>query len=844
LLQLLGDAYADALSTHRSLIREAIRAGDGHELGTEGDSFFIVFDSARSAVETCLRAQRALQSQRWPQDSELRVRMGVHTGEPLRHEDGYVGLDVHRAARIASAAHGGQIVLSDSTRRLVEGALPVGATLLPLGRHRLKDLASAEQLCQLAAPGLLADFPPVRSLGATTSLPRFATALIGRSEEVRRIRRLVSGESSRLVTLAGPGGSGKTRLAVAVAETVAAADGREVFFAALETVTTAAEGWRVVAEAVGASAGPEPVTAALAALRDSAALVVLDNLEQITDADELVRRLADGCPQVSVLVTSRRPLHQRGEHTVEVGSLGTADAARLFARQATLVRRGFRVDGTNDADVAAVCQRLDGLPLGIELAAARVRLLSPAALLTRLDLSLGAIGSDRPERQRTLRSAVAWSYDLLSEDARAVFELAGVFEGGCDLEGFAAVTGLDAAAALAQAESLADASLLTFADGPDGEPRLTLLRTVRDFAVERLELSGDAQAVRRRHAEYYADMVEAGSALLNGPGQTGWIERLRIEHANTSAALRWCLDDSSEGPASQSRLSLGLRIANGLIWFWYRTGAAHEGRQLLDQLRDKRIGPDAPELVLAVQGLAVLLLQVGESEQALPLLSQALATWRQLDNRPRIARALNSLGVAHRDQGETELARGHFNESIEISTAIGDTPRLAATLSNLAQVAIDEQRPAEAEALLRTALAIDRAAGDQWAVAIGETNLTAALLDLGRLDEAERLLASVAQVVHDIRDLESTADVLERGAVLRSAQGRAADAALLAGVAANVRREAHIPTSVVDARRFEALLAPARAVVGESDWTEKLAATSAVTTEQALRSLTGESPPA
>ena len=219
---------------------------------------------------------------------------------------------------------------------------------------------------------------------------------------------------------------------------------------------------------------------------------------------------------------------------------------------------------------------------------------------------------------------------------------------------------------------------------------------------------------------------------------------------------------------------------------------------------------------MAVQGLAVLLLQVGESDQALPLLSQTLATWRQLDNRPQIARALNSLGVAHRDQGDTDIARGHFTESIQISTALADTPRLAATLSNLAQVAIDEQRPAEAEALLREALAIDRAAGDQWAVAIGETNLTAALLDLGRLEEAERLLASVAQVVHDIRDLESTADVLERGAVLRSAQGRAADAAMLAGVAANVRREAHIPTSAVDARRLVALLAPRQSRTGRA----------------------------
>ena len=840
LLQQLGDDYAAALSLHRSIIRNAVEAGDGHELGTEGDSFFVVFDSARNAVQTCLRAQQALQTQRWPQGSDLRVRMGVHTGEPLRHEDGYVGLDVHRAARIASAAHGGQVIVSDTTRRLVGGSLPDAVALISLGRHRLKDLPTAEQLHQLTAPGLLADFPPVRSLGATTSLPTFATRMIGRTAELRRIVRLVSASSGRLVTLVGPGGSGKTRLAVAAAEAVAAAQDRDVFFVALETVASASEGWRLVAEAVGANPGTDPAGSTLAALRDGAALLVLDNVEQIADAAELVSRLTAGCAGLSLIVTSRRPLHLRGENSVDVGGLGTADAARLFVRQANLVRRGFRLDETTGADVTAVCQRLDGLPMGIELAAARVRLLSPAALLARLDLSLGAGGSDRPERQRTLRSAVAWSYNLLSLEAQAAFEPAGIFEGGCDLDGFAAVTGLPALDALEQAELLADASLLTFADGSDGEPRLTMLRTVRDFALERLELSGHGESIRRRHAEYYAMLVEAGAAQLHGPNQLVWVERLRVEHANTSAALRWCLAPATPGADSEDRLHLGLRIANGLIWFWYRTGAAHEGQQLLDRLRDRQIGPESPDLVSAVQGLAVLLLQIGETAQALPLLQRALATWRLLEDQPQTARALNSLGVAHRDRGETESARSYFSESIHISRSIGDNARLATTLSNLAQVAIDEGRPDEAEDLLREALSIDRASGDEWAVVIGETNLSAALVDLGRNGEAAVLLARVAQAVEAMGDLESTADVLERGAALRAAQGRPADAAVLAGVAANVRREAQIPMSLVDAQRLGVLLAPAKHSMGEPAWDGAVAAASSVTSGRALEALAGD----
>ncbi len=841
LLQQLGDAYAAALSTHRELVRRAVAEANGHEMGTEGDSFFVVFDSAGAAVQACLRAQTALQRHEWPAGSRLRVRMGVHTGEPLRHEDGYVGLDVHRAARIASAAHGGQVLLSETTWRLVDGTLPEEVALVPLGRHRLKDLGRPEQLYQLQAAGLESDFPPVRSLGAATSLPLFATAMVGRGEELRRIVRAVADPTVRVLTLVGPGGSGKTRLAVASAEAVADRQERTVYFAPLETVTTAVEAWRVVAEALGVPLTADAKDAVPAALRDSSALLVLDNVEQIPDADDLVVGLTTGAPRVTVLATSRRLLHVRGEHAVDVGALAPADASRLFARQAALVRRGFRLDAETAPVVSQVCARVDGLPLGIELAAARARLLSPPALLSRLDLSLGTTTGERPERQRTLRSAVAWSHDLLSAPAREAFAALAVFEGGCDLDGLAAVAGVDGGQALELAEALADASLLTFADAPDGEPRLTMLRTVHDFALERLAATGTTDERRRRHAAYVAELVERAAPHLHGPNQLAWMERLRVEQPNTAAALSWCLDDTASALPAADRLPLGLRIANGLVWFWYRTGAAHEGRELLERLRDNEIGPQDPDLVRALQGLAVLLLQVGDAEQAMPLLEQCHSIWRRLGDRPMVARSANSLGVAHRDRGETQDARRHFEESIQISRADGDRPRLALTLSNLAQLAIDEGDPEEGLARLDEALAIDRASGDRWAVVIGETNRAAALVELGRLEQAEQALAEVATSVRSLGDLESTADVLERGATLRAAQRRYDEAAHLLGVARTVRAEARIPLSAVDERRLEALVSAAASAVGEGVWDDAVRRGAALSPDEALGSLRSRS---
>jgi class 3 adenylate cyclase len=449
LLSRLGDRYAEALSAQRAILRCAIGGSRGRELGTEGDSFFVVFKVAGDAVRCCVAAQFALASHDWPGGVMVRVRMGLHSGAPARHEDGYVGMDVHRAARIAAAAHGGQVVLSEATRALADSSLPAGVSVDDLGWHRLKDIAEPERIYQLAAAGLEQRFPPLRSLGAQTSLPLPMTPLVGRDRDVEWLGATLRRPAVRLVTLTGTGGVGKTRLALAVASSLGEAFPHGVFFIPLAAARDAEVMWKTLADSldvVGAQPAADLVTEHLSSRQ---ALVVLDNLEQLDGAAGVVAMLLSAAPGLVILATSRRPLHLQGEHEqpvlplevpgeAAVEEVATSAAAQLFAQQAAMVRPGFALTPDNAADVAAICRRLDGLPLAIELAASRVKILAPGALRRRLgqSLSLAAGDAGRPSRQQGLRNTVAWSYDLLTSDLQDDLQRAGVFAGGCDLDAF------------------------------------------------------------------------------------------------------------------------------------------------------------------------------------------------------------------------------------------------------------------------------------------------------------------------------------------------------------------------------------------------------------------------
>jgi class 3 adenylate cyclase len=432
LLTQLGVHYGEVLFRQRAIMREEFARWHGTEIGTEGDSFFVVFTSATDAVGAALVAQRRLASYDWPDGAKVRVRMGLHTGQPTRHEGDYVGMDVHRAARIAASAHGGQIVMSATTAQLIADQ---ELQLKDLGWHRLKDIPEPERVLQLVAKDLPQEFPALKSLGTPTNLPPAPTPLIGRDGELAEITSQFTDAGARLVSLTGPGGSGKTRLAIAVADRLGSSRADGVYFVPLATANTADVMWSTIAETLGilGEGRAPPTFFEHIAQRDM--LLVLDNLEQLIDAPVVVSELLAHAPQLAVLATSRRPLHVIGEYQhpvppleIRAASLNAREAelwgaVGLFLHRAQMVRPNFRLTDDNVADVIAICVRLDGMPLAIELAAARAKLLAPHAILSRLDrsLDLGGVELDRPSRQRTLRQTIAWSFDLLTADQQRFF---------------------------------------------------------------------------------------------------------------------------------------------------------------------------------------------------------------------------------------------------------------------------------------------------------------------------------------------------------------------------------------------------------------------------------------
>jgi len=850
LLSRLGDRYGEALSTQRRIVRTAIERSSGWEMGTEGDSFFVVFESAHDAVAACLHAQRALAASTWPDGAAARVRMGVHTGEPTRLEEGYVGLDLNRAARIAAAAHGGQIVVSSATGQLVGNRLPDGVELVDLGWHRLKDIDQPEHILQLTAPDLPTAFPPLRTLGAQTSLPIPATPLVGRDDEVQELQALVGRPGLRLLTLTGPGGVGKTRLALALATTLDSRFRDGIYFVPLATVSSADVMWKVIADAVGPSTEVAAATAVPEHLAVREALMVLDNLEQLADAAQVVAALLAAAPRLVVIATSRRPMHLQGEWEFPVpplsGPSGLAleqiagsGAVNLFCQQGALVRRGFSLTPSNAADIASICRRLDGLPLAIELAASRLKLLPPKALLSRLadSLDLAASDVDRPSRQQTLRATVAWSYDLLAPDLQRVFRRMGVFAGGCDLDAVQAValdpdTPAEVEGAVQTMADLLDTSLVTVAETPEADIRVGMLETIREYALDQLVRAGELDAVRQRHAEYYTAFAEQAGAELRGSRRLIWLDRLETEHDNLRAALSWTLDGEYGG--DRQRPALGLRLVNGLSWFWYGHSHVTDGRRWLELAIDRATGDEGPALAGAAHGLGVLLLQEGEHERARAVLERNLAAWRSLGDEEGLAKGLNSLGVTCRDLGEFDVARRHLEESLRISRRIGSESRLSTALSNLATVEIDTGSPERGIALLRESIELGHRLGDAWAVVVDQGNLAGAMLLVDRAEEAQQLLSSLVDDVVGIGDPELTADTLERLAATAAELGADKRAACLSGTAERMREVAGIPMTTPDRVLLERALGPARSRVPAHAWEREVSAGRQMTQVEAL----------
>ncbi len=800
LLTLLGEAYVTLLERHAEILRSAITAHGGTEVGTEGDAFFAVFPSAPDAVAAASSAQRALMVTIWPNDASVRVRMGLHTGVARLGGDNYVGLDVHRAARIADAGHGGQVLLSEATRALVDHALPGDTHLRDLGQHRLKDLGQPVRIWQLGIDGLPADFPDLRTLDARSgNLPRALTKFVGRERELAQLVDMV--RAHRLVTLTGAGGTGKTRLALAAAEELRDSLPDGAFLVDLSALRDPALVPLAITQALrlGVDPGGDALKAARAYLRDREALLLVDNFEQVVEAAHVVEELLVAAPRIRFLVTSRSPLGIYGERELELppfdvpvdasaDTLSASPAVALFVDRARDVKPGFELSADQAIAVAGIIARLDGLPLAIELAASQIRVLTPAAILSRLEAHqplMPAATGGRPARQRTMRAAIDWSYELLDGPERRLFTRLAVLPGGFSLEAAEGVAdpgdlGIGVLEGLA---SLVSASMLRQAD-VSGEPRFRMLETIRDYAGERLRTDFDADATERRQAAFYVSFAEAAEPHLTRMEQAAWLDRCEVERPNLRRAIDWAI--------GSGEADLGMRMAAALWRFWHQRGPLWEGRKALDQLlalpgssRETRAralsaagglawwdgdfvatrrhfedgfalgtaDEETTDRVRALYDLGLTLVWSGtqgnlkDLDRAEDLLRQSLTLAERLDDRHGRARAFRALGlaqgIARRDpRGAIPL----FEQSVALFETLGERWELNESLIGLANGHRFSGDKARGRACYLRGLDLMAAAGNRPAMAWLLFLIAAVEGEMGRHERVARLWGAAEAV--------------------------------------------------------------------------------------------------
>ncbi|HET7686647.1 MAG TPA: adenylate/guanylate cyclase domain-containing protein [Candidatus Limnocylindria bacterium] len=818
LLQATGERWPALLARHAEIMRAAIAAGGGTEIGTEGDSFFAVFPSSTGALEAAIGAQRALGAEPWPADGVVAVRMGLHAGTAQLGTDTYVGLDVHRAARIAAAAHGGQVLVSDTVRSLVEHDLPEGVSLQDLGEHRLKDLAERERLYQVAAPGLERSFPALSTVdGVLNNLPRRLTRFVGREREIEELLEMLA--ATRLLSLTGPGGTGKTRLSLEVAARSLETFGDGVFFVELSPVGEAEMVAATIAQTLGLPdrGGRSARDRVVDHLGRRHVLLVLDNFEQVIDAAPLVADLLAAAPNLSVITTTRAALHVYGEreypvpplalpdlgHLPEAAALGQYEAVALFVERATAVKPDFTVTNENAPAVAEICVRLDGLPLAIELAAARIRILSPQAMLTRIEHRMALLSSgarDLPARQQTLRGAIAWSHDMLDEGDRTLFACLSVFVGSAGLEAIERVCGEAVGGDVLDAlSSLVDKSLLRQREGVGGEPRFSMLETIREFAIEQAAARGALEDLRARHAAFFADLARQASGLIMGPERREWLDRLEEEHDNLRAALAWLV--------ATDRAEAALRMSAALWRFWQMRGHLAEG---LERVEAALATPHAAEhpaaradALSAGAGLAYWL---ADTDRSRALYREEIALREELGDRSGLGEAHYGISFtwAIIDLLVEENARQsqeHVSAALAIFTELGDEPGIARcewALSNLLW-GTGQTEGAREHAL--HALALFESIGDSFMV--GWASYTAGLASLSeytadgataearagaRAEARERFTRSL-QIFSEAEDLTGYALVLDAFAVIALHDGDRDRAARLSGAVAALERQ-------------------------------------------------------
>jgi predicted ATPase/class 3 adenylate cyclase len=759
------DAMRTALARHDALLRSVLTAHNGYVFKMVGDAVFAAFAIPADAVSAALAVQRAVAVEEWGEVGPLRVRMALHTGAAQSRDDDYFGPTLNRVARVLSTGYGGQVLLSATTQELTRDSLPLGTSVKDLGEHALKDLLRPEHVYQLEIPDLLGEFPPLKSLERHPhNLPVQPTPFIGREQEVRTICERLRRPEVRLLTLTGPGGIGKTRLGLQVAAELADQFADGVFLVPLAPVSDPKQVLPTIIQALGISeAGGQPPLALLkTALKDKHLLLLLDNFEQVVDAAVVVAELLAACSKLTMLVTSRVVLRVQAEREFvlsplslpnlkrlpDLGTLSQYEAVALFIQRVQAVKADFAVTNANAPAVAGICARLDGLPLAIELAAARAKYFPPQALLARLEQGLAVLtggARDLPVRQQTLRGTIAWSYDLLTPEEQQLFRRLSVFVNGCTWEAAEVVcqaAGELEGDVLDGLLSLVDKSLLRQQES-EGEPRFWMLQLLREFGREAQALAGETELTRQAHAAYYLALAEEAEPELERAQQAVWLDRLEAEHDNLRAALLWSLE--------HAKAETGLRLVGALRWFWMRHSHLSEGRTWLTSMLGLAEGVEPTHLrakaLAAAIGLAWL---QGDYPAASAFGEESITLCRALENKRELAFSLIWLAYTANSQGDPKTASVLAEESVTLFRQVEDRWGVAFALYCLANATHRLQDHSLARSYYEESLALSRALGDKWCEA----------LSLGSLGVSAFVKAEYA-VAHPL---------LEEGVVLMRAQ--------------------------------------------------------------------------
>ncbi|MEA2499348.1 MAG: hypothetical protein QOH26_1753 [Actinomycetota bacterium] len=748
------------LEDHHRILRDAFAEFGGREVDTQGDAFFVSFARTREAVAAAVAGQRALAKHAWPDDVQVRVRMGIHTGEPTLATTGYVGIDVHRGSRICGAAHGGQVLCSETTRALLDQDV----ALLDLGEQRLKDLAQPVRLYQVLADGLPRVFPPPRTLNTRlTNLPIQPTPLVGREDELAEIAAVLRKDEVRLLTLVGTGGTGKTRLALQVVADLLDDFPGGGFLVALAPIKDPNHVIPEIGQALGL--GGTDLETIARYLEQKRLLLLLDNFEQVVDAAGQVASLLAAAPGLKVLATSRTPLQLSAERLFPVPTMSENEARALFVERALSVKPDFSLTDKESSMLGEICDRLDRLPLALELAAARVALVSPAEMLDRLGDRLKLLSGGRrdlPERQRSLRAAIEWSHDLLGDEEQQLFARFAVFSGGCTLDSAESVCDTD----LEHLALLVDYNLVRRQD-----ERMMMLETVREYATERLADADEADEVRDRHANHYLALAE-DLYPTRWEREVEYSDRLERENDNLRAALSWF---------SARDIAKFVRLAGSLGWFWHVRSHMSEGREWLADALARYAEGDAHR-GRALLGAGEIAAWQGDLDNASRYLGEALTLWRELGDRQEEALVLHELGWAHFFAGGA--SRSMMEESLELQRQLGNPALINRAQVGLTQVLVSLHEVEAVEPLANESLAIARAQGDIRSEHFSIHFLADCALIKGECELAEERYVEALRAAQRLGDQSEAA--VEMQGIAMAAAGRLdhARALALAGAAA------------------------------------------------------------